>query len=874
MSAVIEIVENNTATAIVLEVSTIGPTGAQGPVGATGPANVLSVGTVTSGATAAATITGTSPAQVVNFVLPKGDKGDTGAQGIQGIQGSQGIQGLKGDQGDQGIQGLKGDQGIQGIQGIKGDTGDTGAQGIQGIQGLKGDTGATGATGAQGIQGEAGLVGAQGVQGEKGDTGNTGAAATIAVGTVTTSAAGTSAVITNSGTSGAAVFDFTIPRGEAGTGTVNSVNGTGTVNGITLSGTVTTGGNLTLGGTLSNVSLATQVTGTLPVANGGTGATSAAAALTSLGAYPANNPNGYTTNTGTVTSVGGTGTVNGISLSGTVTTGGSLTLGGALSGVNLSTQVTGTLPVANGGTGAATLTANNVLLGNGTSALQAVAPGATGNVLTSNGTTWTSAAGGGGGGTLQAIATGALSNGSKVIINTDGTVSVVSISPADIGPNLLSLGFQNAGETIRSAAMYGMSAVFDSVSNKVVISYINSSNNYGVAIVGTISGFNITFGTEVIFRSASLNFNNTQMTFDSVSGKVVIAYTDGGNSNFGTAIVGTVSGTSISFGTAVVFETSEPLGAFPMTFDSVSGKVVIAYTDRNNSNFGTAIVGTVSGTSISFGTAVVFQSASITTTSSTFDSTAGKVVIFYKNGSSGTAIVGTVSGTSISFGTPVVISSGTGSNLTATFDSLNNKVVAVFTTDLAQGVAAVGTVSGTSISFSSPYPTFDASFGASSSLAATFDSVSGKVVIGYSDGGSSNKATAIVGTVSGAIISFGTPIVFSDATTNTFRATFASTNNKVVFVYRNSFAQGTVATFQNASTTLTAENYIGISNAAYTNGATATIQIVGSVDDAQSGLTAGQSYYVQPNGTLALTPASPSVFAGTAVSATKLIVKG
>jgi hypothetical protein len=92
-----------------------------------------------------------------------------------------------------------------------------------------------------------------------------------------------------------------------------------------------------------------------------------------------------------VTSVGGTGTVNGITLSGTVTSTGDLTLGGTLSGVSLTTQVTGTLPVGNGGTGAATLTANNVLLGNGTSALQVVAPGTTGNVLTSDGTTWTSA---------------------------------------------------------------------------------------------------------------------------------------------------------------------------------------------------------------------------------------------------------------------------------------------------------------------------------------------------------------------------------------------------------------------------------------------------------------------------------------------------
>ena len=84
------------------------------------------------------------------------------------------------------------------------------------------------------------------------------------------------------------------------------------------------------------VSLTTDVTGTLPIANGGTGTTSTTF-------------------------------------------------------VNLATNVTGTLPVGNGGTGATTLTANNVILGNGTSAPLFVAPGTTGNVLTSDGTTWTSA---------------------------------------------------------------------------------------------------------------------------------------------------------------------------------------------------------------------------------------------------------------------------------------------------------------------------------------------------------------------------------------------------------------------------------------------------------------------------------------------------
>lgn len=63
--------------------------------------------------------------------------------------------------------------------------------------------------------------------------------------------------------------------------------------------------------------------------------------------------------------------------------------GGSITGIT-------DLAVADGGTGASTLAANAVLLGNGTSALQTVAPSTSGNVLTSNGTTWTSATPAGG----------------------------------------------------------------------------------------------------------------------------------------------------------------------------------------------------------------------------------------------------------------------------------------------------------------------------------------------------------------------------------------------------------------------------------------------------------------------------------------------
>jgi hypothetical protein len=116
---------------------------------------------------------------------------------------------------------------------------------------------------------------------------------------------------------------------------------------------------------LTNVDLTSQVTGVLPLANGGTGQATASAALNALlPSQSGNNGKYLTTNgtspswadnpLGTVTSVGGTGTVNGLTLTGTVTTSGNLTLGGTLSGVNLTSQVTGTLPVGNGGTGTTT----------------------------------------------------------------------------------------------------------------------------------------------------------------------------------------------------------------------------------------------------------------------------------------------------------------------------------------------------------------------------------------------------------------------------------------------------------------------------------------------------------------------------------------
>ena len=520
------------------------------------------------------------------------------------------------------------------------------------------------------------------------------------------------------------------------------------------------------------------------------------------------------------------------------------------------------------------------------------------------------------------VASGNIDNGKTVVINTDGTVGIVTITTdttpsagtpvvfesaavfwtavAYIGNSKVVVAYSDGGNSYRGTAVVGtvsgtsisfgtpvtfnsvttnyISAIYDSTNDKVVIAYTNQSDsNKGTCVVGTVSGTSISFGTPVTFDSNAIN--TTSAIYDSTNDKVVIAYSNGSDSNKGTCVVGTVSGTSISFGTPVVFDSSD-LSFVSATYDSTNSKAVIAYRDTPDGYKGKAIVGTVSGTSISFGSVAVYESANQTTdVAATYDSTNQKVVIAYANNSKGKAVVGTVSGTSISFGTAVEFQDDTITQSSATYDSTNGKIVIAYRHNDSSnhGTAIIGTVSGTSISFGTAV-VFNAA--ATDQISATYDSNIGKVVIAYGDEGNSTykAGTAIVGTVSGTSISFGSEVVFENANTDYIRTAFDSANNQIVIVYddNGNSSYGTAVVFSAVvqTTNLTSSNFLGFSDGAYTNGQTAKIQIAGSVDDAQTGLTTATKLFVQRDGTLSTTEGNPSVFAGTAVSGTKIIVLG
>jgi len=412
-------------------------------------------------------------------------------------------------------------------------------------------------------------------------------------------------------------------------------------------------------------------------------------------------------------------------------------------------------------------------------------------------------------------------NSGKVVVavwnslSSEGLAGVCTVSGTSISVGTL--------YTFNNANTEDININYDSNAQKCVISYSDQGNSaYGTAIVATVSGTALSFGSEAVFASGTVQ--PLGAAFDSTSNKMIFAYR---KNSVGTACVGTVSGTSISFGSEVEFDSGEAYD-ISVAHDVSQNKNLIAYRDVSNSNYGTGIVGTVSGTSISFGTGVVFESAYVRQVNAVYDSNNTKTVIGYvDDGNSyyGTAVSATISGTTVSFTDPYVWLSGRPGFLGAGYDPDTNQVIFAYrdnnnsnqgtgicftpgATNLTStnllGLApeaisntATGTINtwGSRCENNDFFGTVSATYGSPTAASAyqseskvlAYDSANNRFVMAYKDGSNSDYGTAVVGELSGTSITWGTPVVFESATTgsNGLDIAFDSNVNRIVIAYQD-----------------------------------------------------------------------------------------
>ena len=478
------------------------------------------------------------------------------------------------------------------------------------------------------------------------------------------------------------------------------------------------------------------------------------------------------------------------------------------------------------------------------------------------------------GGTITATASGAISNGDPVVINTDGKVGIVTGTTVTeaVGSEVVH----------QSAAVYdgGQAVVYDTANDKVVVFY--DDGNYIQARVGTVSGTSISFGSEqeAYDGSSTGGPGKINAVYEPNSGKILFCYKRGSNNLH--VNVATVSGSTLSFGTSV--EVLNQRSDYNAIATDGSGKTVIIYADDNDNNYGFAKVVTLSGNTISLGSAAtVFGADYVFDLAATYDSNVDRFFFFMASGSNSRVRgnVGTVSGTTLTVGTVANVDTAS-RDTAAQYDPVAKRVIVAYSKySTSGGRARVVKLSSSDNSFTLGDALTTESSGFADNNKLEYHTAANKMILAYfhNDGADDDGFIRVL-----------TVDADSDSLTSSDKFYFngdpGSINGGIYMAYDPDTSQialiyadqdnsnyGTTRMYKPGYNDSNFQRFIGFSDAAYSNGNTATIQIVGATDDAQTGLSTGSKFFVQFDGSLSTTADSDAtIVAGKALSATEILI--
>jgi hypothetical protein len=359
------------------------------------------------------------------------------------------------------------------------------------------------------------------------------------------------------------------------------------------------------------------------------------------------------------------------------------------------------------------------------------------------------------------------------------------------------------GQTVITRKSGGGSA--GAVIDEIVESYVVQTGNTITA--GTFVDYLNTFskGSDNIFQTnITLKIDATVLS----ETKVLVCYQDQNSSDFGKAVVLEISGDTVTNGTSVVFNSAVTFNLSVTTIDST--KALVVYRNGGNSNRGTAMVLSISGTTITTNSSLAFATTAITNISVTMIDTNKAITTFRNDGDSGrsTARVLEISGTTVSAsGSNLVYNTGDCNATSVKKLETNKALVAYQSSGGVTGTATVLTVSGTTITSGTNF-VYQAT--GNHGDPATVDLSSSKVLVAYRNGDNAGFGTTRVLSVSGTTITAGLSFVFRNADCDFIRATIIQ-NNKVAISF-NSNSLGNIVLLNINETTISFSDYYGVVN--------------------------------------------------------------
>lgn len=511
-----------------------------------------------------------------------------------------------------------------------------------------------------------------------------------------------------------------------------------------------------------------------------------------------------------------------------------------------------------------------------------------------------------GGSKVDIVATGTIADGNPVVLRSDGTVEIITASTS------LSTG---STTTFQSAVVQTAVSHYDPVSQKIAVAWRRGSVNQTFAKIGTVSGTSISFGA---IATVSSN-NSTPMFVQHVTEntnlgtlgnrpRLVFGYIDHGQSNKPYVHVMEVSGTDLISRQSNyrIYNTNAQSDYMKAAYDDDVGTMVVFHADSGGED--------VRATMMRLNSSGVYSSSSPSgfignslgwnsnwdhfVSAAVYDKSSGYMLAFYPQNRSGDKLyVSTVlcnkngqEGFTINDMIQLKTSDQTdlyynhlttdhGKAITAVYVPTIQKTVVFYPSGNDPryiGGFIVSCDSSGNITTSSHFTSnLKIKTDKAWNISASYNSTNDNITLMFSNADDSEKPHTAIVTYTSTSLAFSASERIASPKSIFVEVIHDTNSGNDVFIVQDESSDNGQAMVGSMSetTNLTAQNFLGISNGAYTNGQTATIQTIGSVDDAQSGLTPGTEYYVQSDGTLATGAGNPSVKAGLAISATNLLIR-